>query len=94
VLIVPTAASAAQGLPSEDSLAIFVAEIGLLLFVGRLMGELAQRIGQPAVMGQLVGGLLLGPSVFGQIWPDAQHALFPTAAAQKNMIEGVSSSAC
>jgi Kef-type K+ transport system membrane component KefB/nucleotide-binding universal stress UspA family protein len=54
------------------------------------MGEAAQRIGQPAVMGQLVGGLLLGPSALGLIWPEAQHALFPSAAEQKSMIDAVS----
>ncbi|MGH8262292.1 MAG: cation:proton antiporter, partial [Steroidobacteraceae bacterium] len=70
--------------------AIFIAEVGLLLVVGRAMGEAAQRIGQPAVMGQLIGGLLLGPSVLGLLWPDAQHALFPSAAEQKSMIDAVS----
>ena len=82
------AASAAA--PSGGSEVIFIAELGLLLLVGRLMGEAAQRIGQPAVMGQLIGGLLLGPSVLGLIWPAAQHALFPSAAEQKSMIDAVS----
>jgi Kef-type K+ transport system membrane component KefB/nucleotide-binding universal stress UspA family protein len=75
---------------SAGSEAVFIAELGVLLLVGRLMGEAAQRIGQPAVMGQLIGGLLLGPSVLGLIWPAAQHALFPSAAAQKSMIDAVS----
>ena len=48
--------------PSE---ALFLAQLVLLLLVGRLMGEAMQRIGQPAVMGQLIAGILLGPSVFG-----------------------------
>jgi Kef-type K+ transport system membrane component KefB/nucleotide-binding universal stress UspA family protein len=86
-----SAALAASGESSSGgSEIIFLAELGLLLLVGRLMGEAAQRIGQPAVMGQLVGGLLLGPSVLGLIWPDAQHALFPAAAAQKSMLSAVS----
>jgi Kef-type K+ transport system membrane component KefB/nucleotide-binding universal stress UspA family protein len=41
-------------------------------------------------MGQLLGGVLLGPSVLGLVWPDAQHALFPGAPEQKSMINGVS----
>jgi len=85
----PAAALAAQGAPSESSLTIFVAQLGVLLLVGRLMGEAAQRIGQPHVMGQLIGGLLLGPSVLGALWPQAEHTLFPSADAQKNLIEGV-----
>ena len=70
--------------------AIFIAELGLLLLVGRLMGEAARRLGQPPVMGQLIGGVLLGPSLFGWLWPSAQHALFPDAAAQKSMLDAVS----
>ena len=90
-LIATTAnAWAASGVPSGGSEAIFIAELGLLLLVGRLMGEVAQRIGQPAVMGQLIGGLLLGPSFFGLLWPSAQHALFPGTPEQKSMIDAVS----
>jgi Kef-type K+ transport system membrane component KefB len=43
------------------------------------MDEAMQRIGQPAVMGQLIAGILLGPSVFGAIWPEAQRAVFAGA---------------
>ncbi len=89
LLGVPTVAQAAQTAPSESSLAVFVAQIGLLLVVGRVMGEVAQRIGQPPVMGQLLGGLLLGPSVLGALWPNAEQALFPSADVQKNLIQGV-----
>ena len=73
--------------PSE---ALFLAQIVLLLLVGRLMGEAMQRIGQPAVMGQLIAGILLGPSVFGAIWPEAQRAVFAAGPQQKSMIDGVS----
>jgi Kef-type K+ transport system membrane component KefB/nucleotide-binding universal stress UspA family protein len=79
---------AADGGSTGGSEAIFIADLGLLLLVGRLMGEAATRVGQPAVMGQLIGGLLLGPSLFGVIWPSAQHALFP-GGAQKSMIDAV-----
>ncbi len=89
-LIVPAAAFAAQNAPSEDAMVIFIAELGVLLLVGRVMGELAQRIGQPTVVGQLIGGVLLGPSALGLLWPSLQHLLFPAGSAPKNMIEGVS----
>lgn len=69
---------------------VFVAEIVLLLVVGRGLGELMERIGQPAVMGQLIGGILLGPSLFGWLWPSAQHMVFPSDPEQKSMIEAVS----
>ncbi|WP_411970923.1 cation:proton antiporter [Mesorhizobium sp. BR1-1-2] len=69
---------------------LFVAEIVLLLLVGRGLGEIFQRYGQPAIMGQLIGGILLGPSLFGWLWPGAQQLIFSTDPAQKSMIEAVS----
>jgi Kef-type K+ transport system membrane component KefB/nucleotide-binding universal stress UspA family protein len=83
-------ALAAEGASRFGSQALFIAELALLLLVGRLMGEAAQRIGQPSVMGQLIGGLLLGPSFFGVLWPAGQHAVFPMDGAQKSMIDAVS----
>jgi Kef-type K+ transport system membrane component KefB/nucleotide-binding universal stress UspA family protein len=83
----PALAAAGEKSPSE---AIFVAELVVLMAAGRLMGEAMQRIGQPAVMGQLLAGLMLGPSVFGLLWPDAQHALFPSTPGQKSMVDAVS----
>ncbi|HXP98326.1 MAG TPA: cation:proton antiporter [Telmatospirillum sp.] len=61
----------------------------VLILVGRSLGELMQRIGQPSVMGQLIAGILLGPSVFGALWPNLQHAIFPSSHEQKAMIDGV-----
>jgi Kef-type K+ transport system membrane component KefB/nucleotide-binding universal stress UspA family protein len=90
LLLVPAAGFAAQSAPRENSIAIFIGELALLLLVGRLMGEAAQRIGQPPVMGQLIGGLLLGPSVLGRLWPAAEQVLFTGSAAQKSLIQGVS----
>jgi Kef-type K+ transport system membrane component KefB/nucleotide-binding universal stress UspA family protein len=84
------ALAASEGVGAASSEATFVAEIILLLLVGRLLGEAMQRIGQPPVMGQLIAGMLLGPSVFGAIWPQAQQAIFPTSGEQKSMIDAVS----
>lgn len=85
-----TAALAAGDAPGAPSQVLFIGQILTLLVVGGLMGEGMQRIGQPAIMGQLLAGLLLGPSVFGAVWPDMQHRLFPAFAAQKAMLDAVS----
>ena len=85
-----SAAFAAEQAPAEPSEALFIAQIVLLLLVGRLLGEVMQRIGQPAVMGQLIAGIVLGPSVFGALWPEAQHAIFAAGREQNAMVEAVS----
>src|SRR5947209_9157205 len=72
--------------PSEF---VFLIQIALLIAVGRGLGEVMQRIGQPSVIGELLAGLLLGPSLFGWLWPAAQSAIFPPAPEQKALIQGV-----
>ena len=69
---------------------LLVAEVLLLLLTGRLLGEIMQRLGQPALMGNLLAGLVLGPSLFGLLWPEAQTFIFPPDPAQKAMIDGLS----
>jgi K+:H+ antiporter len=74
---------------ASSSEVVFLCEITLLLALGRLLGEVMLRIGQPAVMGQLIAGILLGPSALGALWPDLQHAIFPSGQEQKAMIDAV-----
>ena len=96
LIAVPAIAAAPSGGPpgggvhKGPSEVVFIAEVLALMVVGRLLGELMLRWGQPAVMGQLVAGLLLGPSFFGLLAPDLQHMIFPKTPEQKAMIDGVS----
>ena len=85
----PAVASAAAGSTSDSSEFVLLAQIAVLILVGRLLGEFMQRIGQPAVIGQLLGGVLLGPSFLGFFWPSAQHALFPPDPHQMSMINAI-----
>src|ERR1700681_1816480 len=87
--------AAHMGLPFALALAlptpiIFFAEIVLMLVVGRLLGELMRRIRQPEVLGQLIAGILIGPTVLGNIWPGAYHLIFPNSPEQERMISGLS----
>jgi K+:H+ antiporter len=82
-------AFAAEGAKTGPSEVIFLVQLVALMLVGRLLGELMNRIGQPSVMGMLLGGIVLGPSVLGVMWPDLQHAIFPRAPEQKAMLDGV-----
>jgi Kef-type K+ transport system membrane component KefB len=91
VLAAAPLAAAAEPATSASgaSEAVFIVQIVLLLLVGRLLGEAMQRIGQPAIIGQLLAGIVLGPSIFGAVWPDAQHAIFPPQGEQRSMIDAV-----
>lgn len=51
--------------PDEHQLLVFWTQFAVLLLVARTLGVAMKRIGQPAVVGELGAGLLLGPSVLG-----------------------------
>ncbi|MCK1492581.1 cation:proton antiporter [Bradyrhizobium sp. 180] len=89
LVLTTIAASAEGGKSAGPSEFLLVAQIVLLIAVGRGLGELMQRIGQPSVIGELLAGIILGPSLFGWIWPEAQHAIFPKTPEQKAMIDGI-----
>jgi Kef-type K+ transport system membrane component KefB len=56
----------------------FLLAIVLIIVIGRLGGLIVHRIGQPRVIGEMVAGIALGPSLLGQFAPGAQHWLFPS----------------
>jgi len=62
---------------SADNITVFFLSLGLLLGVARILGELAQKFHQPAVLGELLAGVLLGPTVLGSISPETSAYLFP-----------------
>jgi len=90
----PTAAATAQAaaVPAGSGLGAALLErlhtpIGVLLvqliviiLAARVAGALFARIGQPAVIGEMVAGILLGPSLLGLVLPQAQAFLFPPAS--------------
>ena len=75
---------------ANHTLALFAAELILLLLTGRLLGEVMNRFGQPALFGQLIAGVLLGPSVFGLLWPEGRQFIFPDNKTLKTMIDAIS----
>jgi len=56
---------------------LFFLQMLVILAACRLVGAAARRVGQPLVVGEMVAGVLLGPSLFGLLAPGAQAALFP-----------------
>jgi K+:H+ antiporter len=62
------------------TLVLLLLQIAVILAVCRLLHELVERIGQPPVIGEIIAGLLLGPSFFGWLAPDLFARLFPPAS--------------
>lgn len=56
--------------------ASFFLQMAVILLVCRVVGWLGRKIGQPQVVGEMVAGVLLGPSLFGHFWPEASARLF------------------
>jgi K+:H+ antiporter len=59
----------------------FFLQLTVILATCRVVGVLAKRIGQPQVVGEMIAGVLLGPSLLGQLAPGVQHQLFPPGQA-------------
>ncbi|GHC92235.1 potassium transporter [Pseudorhodoferax aquiterrae] len=64
-------------MPTSQLSVYFFLQIAVIIACAQWVGRLAQRLGQPQVVGEMIAGVLLGPSLFGWLWPQAQQALFP-----------------
>jgi Kef-type K+ transport system membrane component KefB len=63
-----------------DLSVLFFLQLAVILATCRGVGALARRLGQPAAVGEMVAGVVLGPSLFGALAPDWHAALFPKAS--------------
>lgn len=61
---------------NHPQLHAFFVQIGLMLAVAWLFGYLMKKLGQPTVLGELLGGILLGPTLLGAMYPEIHAALF------------------
>jgi Kef-type K+ transport system membrane component KefB len=59
-------------------LAILLAQIITIIIVARFFGWICSKIGQPTVIGEIIAGIVLGPSLVGMYFPEFSKALFPT----------------
>ncbi|MFB9445131.1 cation:proton antiporter [Dactylosporangium vinaceum] len=78
-------------LPSlpAHSLLIFLVQIALLLLVALLLGRLAVKCKLPALVGELLTGVILGPSLVGNLAPGAMQWVFPNDAGQLHLVDAV-----
>jgi Kef-type K+ transport system membrane component KefB len=71
-----------SGTPAVFRLSVFLAQLVAVILVSRGVGRLMRCIGQPQVVGEMLGGLLLGPSVLGLIAPHVYAGLFPVGSVR------------
>lgn len=64
-------------MPAEIAIHFFL-QLTVILAACKLAGLAAQRVGQPQVVGEMIAGVVLGPSLLGRMAPDLQSHLFPT----------------
>jgi Kef-type K+ transport system membrane component KefB len=64
----------------SEPLAVLLLQIIVIIACARLFGYLFKKIGQPAVIGEIVAGIVLGPSIVGAYFPEISHFLFPAAS--------------
>ncbi|MBK5116637.1 MAG: cation:proton antiporter, partial [Thermoleophilia bacterium] len=63
-------------LAAESAVSGIVADLAIILFAAKLGDELFKRIGQPAIVGEILAGLLIGPSVLGIVEPGETIEVF------------------
>jgi Kef-type K+ transport system membrane component KefB len=73
--------AAAQSADHIDSLLHVLLALVVILVLARLLGSLFRRLGQPPVIGEVIAGILLGPSLLGRVAPDAYAFLLPPTVA-------------
>ncbi len=66
---------------SQQEIMNLLIQLSVMLAMGRAFAELARKLKQPAVVGEIIAGILLGPTILGTISPDGFHSLFPPGSS-------------
>jgi Kef-type K+ transport system membrane component KefB len=77
----PGAAAPAAGGGTSDALVHVLIALAAVVLAGRLLAVLFRHLGQPPVIGEVVAGILLGPSLLGRVWPEAAAFVLPASVA-------------
>ncbi len=64
----------------KHPLPLLLFQIITIVLIARIFGWIFRKIGQPSVIGEIIAGIVLGPSLFGLYFPDMKEALFPLAS--------------
>jgi Kef-type K+ transport system membrane component KefB len=74
---------------TPNEIAVMFLALGTLLGSARILGELARRLNQPSVLGEILAGILLGPTVLGWLAPGTYEAMFPATGSLALVLDGL-----
>ncbi len=75
---------------TEHNLLVFLVQVLVLLVLARSAGEVLRHFGQAPIVGEILVGVLLGPTLLGRAFPELHAMLFPPDAVQRSMLDVVS----
>ncbi len=73
----------------HEEVVIFLVAISIMLFFARFLGEVFNKFKQPAIIGEIIAGILLGPTIFGNLLPELQGTLFPQTGNISFVLNGI-----
>lgn len=74
---------------NEEHILTFLIQIFVLLSLAKILGAVFMRFGHPAIAGEIITGIILGPTILGRLLPGIQESIFPMELVQQNMLETV-----
>jgi len=76
-----------SGIRSE--LVLILLQITLMLIFASIFGGMVKRLHQPPVLGEILGGIVLGPTIIGTVFPGVQTQIFPSTGEPYQILHGV-----
>lgn len=68
---------------------MFLLSISLMLLFAKILGEFFVKLNQPAIIGEIIAGIILGPTVLGMLSPDIFSSLFPQTGELRAAMDGI-----